>query len=375
MKTRILLGQKKNHSKISANSSEEVLSAYKKIAKYYDYIVRVFRLLGYDYVTYRSRAISALHLKRGQAVVELGCGTGINFPKIIQNIGKEGRLIGVDLTPEMLEIADQKVKKEGWTNVELIKADMANYDFPENVDAIISTGAFGWLDNPEQVIKKACSALNPGGRFVLLDLKRPNRWPSLLFKIFFEKIGAIAGVNSSYVSTHPWEAVNKYFDETDYEERYGGAMYLSKGIKLNTILFSNKENKEIVKNLYKLWNIGQLADLWEHIAPNCVFRNESGDVISAERLTSYMNEITKAFPYRRIECKELVAEEDKVFSLYLDKSGPMKADFMEHPVTAKQYSIPTVEFYRFSNGKIVEIQLIRDSILIENQLGFSLNIK
>ncbi len=69
----------------------------------------------------RDRIISQLHLQQGDTVVDVGCGTGLSFSLLEECIGPRGRLIGVDLTPEMLAKARDRVTSCGWENVTLIR--------------------------------------------------------------------------------------------------------------------------------------------------------------------------------------------------------------------------------------------------------------
>ena len=82
---------------------------YQSGAKHYDFTTILFRLIGLRMKAYRLIAIRTLSLKRGDYVIELGCDTGLNFPFLLERIGREGRLIGIDLTPGMLDIARERV--------------------------------------------------------------------------------------------------------------------------------------------------------------------------------------------------------------------------------------------------------------------------
>jgi demethylmenaquinone methyltransferase/2-methoxy-6-polyprenyl-1,4-benzoquinol methylase len=97
-------------------SKQKVQAMYQSGAKHYDFTTILFRLIGLRMKTYRLLAIKNLALLRGKLVIELGCGTGLNFPLLIEQIGPEGRLVGVDLTPGMLEIARERVERSGWKN-------------------------------------------------------------------------------------------------------------------------------------------------------------------------------------------------------------------------------------------------------------------
>ncbi len=210
-------------------TQKEIQAAYQRHAGKYDFSVKLYRLLGLRIEAYRSYAVNLLNLQKRDWVVELGCGTGLNFPRIMKKIGPEGRLIGVDITPGMLEEARKKIERFGWNNVKLIQSDIAAYDFPPRVNGVLSTGVFGYIPEYDRVIDKASRVLVPGGRLVIFDLKRPERWPSWLFK-FYLGLAQPFGVTASYFHHKPWKSVERHFPATGFEERYGGLIYISSGI-------------------------------------------------------------------------------------------------------------------------------------------------
>jgi len=211
-------------------SKQEIQAMYQSGAKYYDRFVRIYPLIGLRMEIYRSRAVEFLRLKRGDCVVELGCGTGLNFSRIVEQIGPEGRLIGVDLTPGMLACARARVERAGWKNVELVQSDITEYNFPERVNAVLSVGVFGFITEYDRLIKTISQVLVPGGRLVIGDGKKPKRWPLWLLKLFV-RLGRPFGLTLSYLDHHTWESVERYLQETTLEERYGGLLYISSGTK------------------------------------------------------------------------------------------------------------------------------------------------
>ena len=148
---------------------EEVNEVYRRRARFYDWSVNAYYLIGFRWWAYRRRAIAALGLQPGATIVEVGCGTGLNFRLVQESIGLRGRLIGVDLCTDMLKQARQRVAAKGWSNVELVQARAPDYDFPSSVDAVFSTFALSLEPRFDEVIAKAAMALVAGGRFVLLD--------------------------------------------------------------------------------------------------------------------------------------------------------------------------------------------------------------
>lgn len=209
-------------------SPQEIEGVYDRHAFHYDRALKLYQLVGLNAQAYRRRAVELLRLKRGDCVVDLGCGTGLSFPLIIERIGPEGRLIGVDLSKEMLAAASKRVEAGGWKNIELINEDITAFEYPDAVAGIIAVGSFGYITRLEEVIDKASRALTPSGRMVILDGKQPDNWPSWMFKVFVWLFRPFQ-LNLDYFQGHPWEVVPRFFSETTFEQHYGGLMYISAG--------------------------------------------------------------------------------------------------------------------------------------------------
>ena len=94
--------------------------------------IRAVRMLAgnalFDFDSMARQAIGAAGLKRGERVLVFCCGTGREFPAILQAIGPEGCLVGVDFSASMLSRARQAVQRERWANVTLLEADVTAFD-------------------------------------------------------------------------------------------------------------------------------------------------------------------------------------------------------------------------------------------------------
>ncbi len=207
---------------------QKIQAMYQSGARRYDLFVKIYLLIGFRMESCRMRAVKLLRLQEGDCVVELGCGTGLNFGCIIEQIGPQGRLTGVDLTPGMLECARERVEHFGWKNVELIQSDIAEYTFPEGISRVLSTGVFGFVAEHDRVIEAAWHAIVPGGRLVIMDCKQPERMPLWLLKPFV-RLGRPFGLTFDYLQHHPWESVESHFQETALEKMYGDMVYISSG--------------------------------------------------------------------------------------------------------------------------------------------------
>ena len=211
-------------------SNNSIVSAYRKYAKNYDFAVHLYRLLGCKIPKYRKMTINALELSKGDTVVELGCGTGLNFHLVLDAIGPDGKIIGVDITDKMLDQARNKAKENGWNNVELVQCDFAEYDFPKEIDGVFATGALSYSPDYDKVIMKAHDALKKGKKFALLDFKM-SKGPARIFAPLIVSCTKPFAAGEEYLKATAWKSMAKYFEETSFLEGWGGFLYLSVGKK------------------------------------------------------------------------------------------------------------------------------------------------
>lgn len=216
---------------MSKVSKSQIINAYRKYAENYDFAVKLYRLLGCKIPKYRKITVDALELSKGDTVVELGCGTGLNFHLVLDAIGPEGKLIGVDITDKMLDQARKRVKENSWKNVELVQSDFAEYKFPEGLGGIFATGALSYSPQYDRIIKQGHDALKTGKKFALLDFKMSQGTARIFAPIlvFFTKPFE---ANEEYLKRTAWESIEKYFEKTSYLEGWGGFLYISVGKKL-----------------------------------------------------------------------------------------------------------------------------------------------
>ena len=215
-------------SRSNFTTPEEVNEVYRRRARFYDWSVNTYYLIGFRWWAYRRRAIAALQLGRGATVVEIGCGTGLNFGLVQQRIGPTGRLFGVDLCADMLERARQRVAAKGWDNVELIRARAPDFDFPARVEAAFSTFALSLEPRFDEVIAKAAATLVPGGRFVLLDLRMPDNWLRHLAPVLIWLVRPFA-VSLEVAKRQPWKSLQHRFPRYSYQKGHLGIVYLAIG--------------------------------------------------------------------------------------------------------------------------------------------------
>jgi ubiquinone/menaquinone biosynthesis C-methylase UbiE len=214
------------------STREHLIETYRKKAKHYDVTSRLYPVPGYPQRPQRLRAAQALGLRRGDTVVEIACGTGLNFSLIEQAIGPDGRLVGVDLTDAMLAQAQHRIETNGWSNVSLVQADAAEFDFPTEVDGILSTYALSHLPECGDVIAHGAAALSPGGRLVVLDLKVPDNAPRRLAQLGIALMRPFGSIDE-WIVRRPWEAIRAAMRDSladlSWTELFFGTAFLAAG--------------------------------------------------------------------------------------------------------------------------------------------------
>ncbi len=220
---------------IQANPAQErLIATYRKKAKHYDVTSRLYPAPGYPQRAQRLKAVRALGLRAGDRVIDIACGTGLNFPLIEEAIGPGGRIVGVDLTDAMLSRAQYRIAANGWRNVSLVQADAAGFGFPAEVDAILSTYALSQVPECAQVIARGAAALSAGGRWAVLDLKVPDSTPEWLAQLGTAIVRRFASVDE-WVMRRPWEAIRAAMREelTDlaWSELFFGTAFLAAGAR------------------------------------------------------------------------------------------------------------------------------------------------
>jgi len=207
---------------------DEIRAIYRRRAGRYDWSANLYYLIGLREQAYRRRAVAALGAIRGGTVVEIGCGTGLNFQLLRRAVGPEGRIVGVDFTDAMLAPARRRVARHGWTNVELVQADAARFEFPQGVAGVLSAFALTLVPEYDQVIRHALGALAPGRRLVVLDFKQPARAPSWLVDLGVLLTRPFA-VTRDLSDRHPWESIARHASRSSMHELYRGFAYIAAG--------------------------------------------------------------------------------------------------------------------------------------------------
>jgi arsenite methyltransferase len=169
-------------------------------------------------------------LNPGETVLDLGSGGGIDVLLSARRVGPTGKAYGLDMTDEMLALANENKRKSGLTNVEFLKGEMEHIPLRDNsVDVVISNCVINLSADKDAVLREAFRVLKPGGRFAVSDVvTRGEMLPEIRENVLLW-VGCIAGALA----------------ESDYRSKLGAAGFVNVDIE-PTRVYKIKDGREFL---------------------------------------------------------------------------------------------------------------------------------
>jgi SAM-dependent methyltransferase len=141
--------------------------------------------------------LATAHLKEGEVVVDLGSGGGLDVFLAARQVGSTGKAIGIDMTPQMLELARANAVKGGYQNVEFLEGQIDAIPLPDGVaDIVISNCVVNLAPDKNKVFREIHRVLKPGGRVAISDIALKQELPSEVAQSAAALVGCIAGAIS-----------------------------------------------------------------------------------------------------------------------------------------------------------------------------------
>lgn len=176
----------------------------------------------------RKHAVHMLNLKENDTVLDLACGTGLNFQYLQKVIGAHGKIIAFDYSNEMLSAAKQRANKNNWDNIIFIQGDAAQLSLDTKVDGVLSTLGISAIPQYKEALKRAVDVLESNKKISILDAKLPSGF----WKIFNPLIAYVYRNWASWDYTKEiTEELERLTDSLRIERYNGGTMYIACGTR------------------------------------------------------------------------------------------------------------------------------------------------
>jgi ubiquinone/menaquinone biosynthesis C-methylase UbiE len=168
-------------------------------------------------------------LKSGGRVLEIGCGTGRNLPPLRAAVGPTGTVYGVDISAGMLDKARELCAQNGWSNVDLLQQDAAEFVPTEPLDGVMFGLSYNTIPHHLAVLHHAWNRLRPGGRLVVMDAKLPPGLGGRLILPFSLWLMKRTMLGNPLIK--PWEDVMRVAGTIEMEQFMFGSWYICAATK------------------------------------------------------------------------------------------------------------------------------------------------
>ncbi len=147
------------------------------VQSFYRYHASIYDSTRWIILHGRRRAVDMLDLRPDSQVLEVGCGTGLNFSHVLDRLDpSSGRLKGLDFSQDMLARAERRVARHAWSNVELLHADAVQMSLGRTFDGILFAYSITMIPDWAAALRRAFDHLKVGGRMVLIDFGGFQGW-------------------------------------------------------------------------------------------------------------------------------------------------------------------------------------------------------
>ncbi|MGG3624079.1 demethylmenaquinone methyltransferase [Bacillus gobiensis] len=155
------------------SKEERVHGVFEKIYKNYDRMNSVISFK--QHKKWRDRTMKIMNVQQGAKALDVCCGTGDWTLDLARAVGKNGKVVGLDFSKNMLSIGQQKIKNEGLTQADLLHGNAMELPFPDHTFDYVTIG-FGLRNVPDYltVLKEMARVAKPGGQIVCLETSQPT---------------------------------------------------------------------------------------------------------------------------------------------------------------------------------------------------------
>jgi len=200
-----------------------------RYAKYLSRVVRPFPNFDFFFIKHvRANAVQALQLSPGDQALDLGCGSGGSFPHLLAAVGSNGRVIGIDVSPQSCINARRRVESNSWKNVEVIEASVERVDLPGRYDGALMFAAPDVYAS-ESALSNIMPYLKRGARLAIFGAKLSHGRLGRLLNPFFLFMCRRLSPSTPIPDEAPWTLLAVRLEDLEVQELFFGSMFLACG--------------------------------------------------------------------------------------------------------------------------------------------------
>lgn len=198
---------------------DAALAQYRRRARVYDLELALFEPI-------RQRAIAKLAPRRGDIVLDVGCGTGLSFAALQARVGPEGRIVGIEQSPEMIARARERAQRNGWNNVTLLNAPVGQARVQVKADAALFHFTHDILREP-RALAYVVRHLKPGAPVVASGLVWARRWAVGVNLAVLA--AALRSVSTLEGLQEPWDHLAGLLGGVQVDRAMAGGVFVARG--------------------------------------------------------------------------------------------------------------------------------------------------
>lgn len=200
-------------------TTRHYVPAYRELAGFYERGTAAFQ-------RYRHAVVEALPLRRGEVVLDVGCGTGLCCGLLREKVGPAGEVVGIEKSPAMAAVAREHIAREAWDNVTVIEAPAEDAQVGRTADAALFCAVHDILQSPD-ALANVMAALRPGAWVAAGG----GKWASPLMVALNSMVSVL---HAPYVRSfdgfdRPWQHLEQMTEDVHVREMAFGSGYVMTG--------------------------------------------------------------------------------------------------------------------------------------------------